>query len=519
MRALRLLIVAALLCTMLPAHAQEAMDELTLRQHMLQVTGKPPAQYRKVVSTVSTRHGSSGRSEFHRGLDYRIIYGSGILRRESGRFEGKNWDRDANGITTIHQASFAQAKGDIEKVEISRVTQPMDAWRFSQLNSRGFGTIEYVNPTTYLVMREDTLTPVGNIQTEYSDYRTVQGYTTFYHWVTDNAGDKDHSESHIVSFEVGHVEDPDLAIPPTKNLVLFPLGQTSVEIPATFYSSQTTFVSSSGHTTGGQNSGPSHIFIRAAIGAREIDLLLDSGAAGIVLDSRVVHDLGITTIGAGSVVDARRVDVSHAVIPEIRVGDLSMQNVVVQTQSFAFDEGSAHVVGLLGYEFLAGVGLTIDYAHRRIIANPAGAFVPPTMTAESDILPLRTGFHWPMVTAMVNGAVADRVIVDTGAGSDFMLFDYFLRRYPEATNPRVAMRLENRQYRGAGGAFESQGLRLADVDIGRYHFRQFDAVAVTSSQSYPWNVDGVIGPGILRHFTVGFDYAGGKLYMVHNAGQ
>jgi hypothetical protein len=55
--------------------------------------------------------------------------------------------------------------------------------------------------------------------------------------------------------------------------------------------------------------------------------------------------------------------------------------------------------------------------------------------------------------------------------------------------------------------------------IGQYQFRDFDALQIVSLQSYEGATDGVIGPGMLQHFTIGFDYAAGKMYLVRNEGR
>jgi hypothetical protein len=144
------------------------------------------------------------------------------------------------------------------------------------------------------------------------------------------------------------------------------------------------------------------------------------------------------------------------------------------------------------------------------------------MTPESDILPIRIGDHVPEITATFNGALAEHVLVDTGGGgADFFLFDYFALRYPEAVSPRVATRLDNLQYviSGIGGGFESKALRLKEVDIGRYHLPNADALQVTSVRKFQFNLDGLVGSSFLQRFTVGFDYADGKMYLVHNEGQ
>jgi hypothetical protein len=369
------------------------------------------------------------------------------------------------------------------------------------MNASGAGSIRYIDPQTYRVLRVDDITHSGRVETDYDDFRTIGGYTISFDSKTHNEVNRTQSETKIVMLEARTVSDADLQMPPTKPFVAFPSGVSSVEIPARFVLP--------------------HVIVRVMVGNRGLDFILDTGAGGIYIDSGVARELGLKAIAERSAVTAGRYDTANAVIPEMRIGPLTMQNVAVQMGPLGWDElGDVKAVGLLGYDFIRSVGLTIDYKDKRVTAVEPGSFTPPVMTPESDILPIRLGSHQPMIAVTVNGAIAERMVVDTGWSSDMALFDYFIRRYPEAFDPKVAFRLENSQaYSGIGGHLNTKGYRLKTVDIGRYHLRDFDTLEIVSPQSYEGTTDGVIGPGILQHFTLVFDYAGGKMYLVHNEGQ
>lgn len=490
------------------------MDATTLRQHILIAEGKPPDEYREEDRTTSTA-GDYSQVEFHRGIDYKVEWQDSLFYGEYGRFEGHLWDQNPNGLTTIHEQPLGNERAMPTKVTVTRVAQPLNAWKESTLNPLGFGRVRYVDPSTFRVLRVEAIARTGVITTDYDDFRTVSGYTQPYHWKRDNKANKITSEGHVVALDVREVSDADLAIPPSKPFVSFPQGKESVEIPSTFAFGD--------------------VILRVMVGGRGLDFVLDSGSAGIAIDGDVAKELGLKMSPGFSTVTAGRYNTKEAVIPDMRVGDLVMHNVAVETIPFAFDfaplpfatgkygsMGRLTLVGLLGYDFIRSLGLTIDYMHHRLTAFPAGKYIPPVMTPESDILPIRLGDYVPEITATINGAVAEHVAVDTGAsGADLMLFDYFALRYPDAVSPRVAMRLNNLEYvpHGIGGGFESKALQLKEVDIGRYHLPNTDALQITSARKFQFNIDGLVGSGFLQRFTVGFDYAGGKMYLVHNEGQ
>jgi hypothetical protein len=251
-----------------------------------------------------------------------------------------------------------------------------------------------------------------------------------------------------------------------------------------------------------------------------LDFVLDSSATGIFIDQRVIRELRLATFDPHTAVEAGPYETAYAVVPEMRVGDLTMQNVVVQSIPWSEDDRTeTKAVGLLGYDFIRGLGLTLDYPRKRVTAVHSDQLNVPVMTSESDILPIRIGSHMPMVSATINGAVAEHMVVGTAWVPDTGLFDYFVRRYPEAVSAKVARGMNILQLSGVGGTFKSQSLRLEGIDFGRYHFKEVNAVDVLSQQSFADNSDGVIGSGILRHFVVTFDYAHGKMYLVHNEGE
>jgi len=111
--------------------------------------------------------------------------------------------------------------------------------------------------------------------------------------------------------------------------------------------------------------------------------------------------------------------------------------------------------------------------------------------------------------------------VDTGFGTGLTVFDYFALRYPEAVRGRAGVRPGNipLESRGARGGVESKTLRLQHLDIGRYHLANILVKQVVSLRRFQLNLDGLLGREFLERFTVGFDYAGGKMYLVHNPGQ
>jgi len=236
--------------------------------------------------------------------------------------------------------------------------------------------------------------------------------------------------------------------------------------------------------------------------------LLDSGASAITIDPGVARRLGFALLNESHQVAGKRFETHDTVIPSIDVGGLRMQAVAASALSLRMGSKASDPVGLLGFDFLAGVALRIDYEHQRVMAIDSRAYVPP---AGKDVstLEVRLGSQVPMISANLGGAVAERLIVDTGSAGSLLLFDYFARRHKDV----LRARLDSYGSSGIGGAFESRAVRLRDVRIGRFSIAGLVADVVTSTDAYPQDNDGLIGSDILQFFTVDFDYAAGRIVL------
>jgi hypothetical protein len=122
-----------------------------------------------------------------------------------------------------------------------------------------------------------------------------------------------------------------------------------------------------------------------------------------------------------------------------------------------------------------------------------------------------------MTDVTINGALAERFIVDTGGVGTFLLFDYFARRHPEALANQADGSRRPVRFHGIGGAFDTRSYRIAALELGNIRFTDFVGYRVTSAGSYAGAADGLIGDVFLRMFTLGIDYGNSRIYLVPNA--
>lgn len=455
-----------------------------------------PAAYRETVLLTSSDGTAVTERRWVRGDDERVTDDDGTFHTETGSRGGKRWLQNRNGQTVADRADPGRAVPERMRTSVSQT--PGGTYVVAVLNSKGRGRKEYVDPVTWRILRRERIVASGTIVTTYDDVRDDAGRVFAHHWHVDDPVQQTTSDGRVAEYVPGAVSDADLAPPPSRRtLVTFPDGVTSVVLPTEF---------------------ERHIYVRVTIAGRGLDFVLDTGASGIVLDTKVARDLGLRLYSEHSNVVAARTSYARAIVPEIRTGALAMRDVAVTVVPLGWKEaGHVRVAGLLGFDFLAQLGVTIDYENRRVTAVPSAAYAAPA-DPRTSALDARLGRGIPLVTASLDGAFAERVGIDTGGIGAFLLFDYFTRRNPAPLPDIEAFARGNElSLAGVGGGFAASSALVSSFEVGGFRFSGVRGYRVTSEQSFAQDADGVIGEGLLRYFTLGLDYANERVFLTPNA--
>lgn len=480
-----------------PARAEDALPTLDAIRAKVRAATALPSAYKETYVIVSSDGSTNTTTSVVRGDDERQATDVGPFHTESGTFKDQDWHQNDNGQTVIDQPDPGNAKPDPIATRVTRVAVPVDAYVIAKLNVRGQGTRDYVDPQTWRIVRHEVVTANGVVATTYDDFRADAGRTFAHHWITLDGYQRTKREAKVIAYDPGPVSDADVAMPDSRRrLVEFPRGTTTVTLPTKF--------------------GESHVFVRLTINGRGLDFVLDTGAEGITLDNTVAAQLGLPVFDRHSAVTAGRYTTGRTIVPELRIGELAMHNVAVQLVPEGWPEDAGvRSVGLLGFDFLAELGVTIDYEHQTVTVVPEPNYMAP---ADAHTIPLdvRIGEGSPFLDVRVNGALGERFLIDTGASGTFMIFDAFVRKHPEALVDRGGGDGRNNRYYGIGGDIETKPYQLSSVRIGPMNFTDFVGYRVMSTATYEGNDDGVIGAAFLNLFTVGLDYANNRVYLVPN---
>ncbi len=425
-----------------------------------------------------------------RGADSVSTTELGPFRTARGSWHGEKWHQNENGETIVDRPEPSQTEKVLTQA-VTRVHEPVDAWELVTTYASGHVARAYYDPHTYELVRSERVSAGHTVHTSYEDFRAdARGRVRAWHFFGgDERPDNDFDYHLIRDDEDEAISDADLGIPHDRRvLVEFPEGSETVRLPA--------------RIVGGR------IYVRVDIAGRGLDFLLDSGAGAITIDDAVARELKLPIYGRSTQTVAGSFPTGRLVVPTVAVGALTMHDVVMHTLPYSAPEmKSVRVVGLLGYDFLAGTSLRIDYAGGTIDALRPGALVPPPGAGELDV---RLNSGTPVARATIGTATGDDFIIDTGAAFSYVIFQRFARLHRDELESQNAARVGS----GVGGSFAYRPIDTTRVILGAWSLDDATGVEALAPNAFGFdNEDGLIGSDILKRFTVYLDYADGRVWL------
>jgi predicted aspartyl protease len=255
-----------------------------------------------------------------------------------------------------------------------------------------------------------------------------------------------------------------------------------------------------------------HIFLSIAINGKPATFVLDTGASANVITPQAVERLHLTPgteqtplTGAAAKVGS----VPNVKIASVEIGAFRMQDQVAYVIPLP---EALECDGLLGAPFFQQQIVTIDYEHFQLTITPRSSFKPP---ANGAVLGLHFIGNTPFIEADADGCKGS-FRIDTGAGNGITLFGGFVDRSHMKGKYTPSIRLVTG--RGVGGLLYGDLIRLPEFTIGPYHFAK--PVTELSRQTAGTFGDkqnaGNVGGEVWQRFTITFDYARQKVYLVPN---
>jgi predicted aspartyl protease len=428
------------------------------------------------------------------GRDIRETTSLGPLVYERGVLRGTRWEQNRNGIVftypgvheqrdAVSEHAFRDA-GDERNVHVIGDSPAFNAYVVEVNPSNGRHEWLYVDKRTGNIVRREYVERRRRYTTSYDDYRISEGVAEPSRVRTiDSLGNE--REQILVNRSLDGTPDPrDVEMPPSRRVVEFPERQTTVRLPVRFVNGLAV--------------------VRVIVGRGAYDFLLDSGAAGIVVDPSLVEQQNLERYGQRVGATLGTFPETTTIVPQMTIGPLRMRNVVARVVKVPFrvDERT-HIAGLLGFELFADAVVHVD-----LEKNLAEAIVPERFRAPADasVVGLALDDKTPAVSAHA-GSANGRVVLDTGANRT--VFQTAFADRGDFTPQRVA---STTHVRGMGGFANAEPTRLPSFEIGGIWTRGATA-DVANADLGTEDVDGIIGTDFLRTYELWFDYKASAVYV------
>lgn len=438
-----------------------------------------------------------------RGRDFSSVVRLGPFTLARGHFGGHDWHQDENGITVVDRGS---SSGDrIVSRAVERVSEPVEAYSLVETLASGHIHRSYYDPRTFVLLRKQRWAAGRFSYTAWDDFRFApSGHLQARHYHGEDADGNAFDYRLRTDRERMVIDDAALSVPHNRRTVVeFPEGMRHAHLPAKIERGR--------------------VYVRLWIGRRPLDFLLDSGASGIVVSREVARQLDLPVYGSDTVNMAGSFASGRVIVPQVEVGPLRMRDVVMRTAPVVEPEHTdAKVVGLLGFDFIAGAVLRIDYERGRLDAYEPSSFQAPPATTAVDV---RLGDQVPLAAVQVGATTGDGFLIDTAASTSLLLFAHFARAHPVDVADD-----------GIGAALASTGIGLSAYGVGGrigtrpVHVKRLRFGGVTFDEPLVYvaespralgrdSADGLVGGGVLARFgALYLDYPSSRILLEGSSG-
>lgn len=243
-------------------------------------------------------------------------------------------------------------------------------------------------------------------------------------------------------------------------------------------------------------------------GSKPLSFVLDSGSARMLVDRTVANNLGLKSTGSGSMQGAGAGRVPIEFIRGVNIGlpGLESANYEFSTIDLQPLQGSlgVKVDGILGYELFRRFVVTVDYASKILTVTLPTAFQPGD-SAQSLPLELRNKWAFVRGDLVLPGPVTvqDNFMVDSGSG--------------DSVDHPIVMKLQSRVSAesgiGLGTAVQGATAQATCFKLGRSSVPNPTVSCCGGTE----DTSKLIGNGVLKFFTVSFDYPSSRLLITPNA--
>jgi len=467
------------------------------------------------------------------GQDYYARVLEGAYVEEFGRFIGKGWHRDRNGVVSemssidygsLAMLVFVQGLHDAQDPKndakvLGQVAAPCVCYVVS-VKYPGDRHPEYVyyDKSSGLVDRTEHVIDDTKITTDYADYRTTKGLVEPWHVHVSTGDALRDTDFQRADATLGVSVDPVQFAPPhsTYGFASYS-GALTLPIKVLW---DDNFLKFDGQSAYSVYRAP-NVVVRMVINGRGLDFALACGKARSYIDWDVAQQLGLTSQNQ-NIRDKNGDPISfETLIPQASIGGLTLSNFAVRAVPFHYHLGNeTKIVGVLGYDLLSSGVFTVDFVNEKLTLAPAAQFDGPIVDPKALVLPLTFDDGLPYTVTAISGHPSTRMLVD----NDFdysVIFGSFLDRYPDAVQDvngkaHADATLPFADAHSYGSDAQVWQAVLPRFDFAGAHFLNFRMIA-DSDNAAADDTDAVVGGDVLRFYDMTFDYAHARVILKPNA--
>ena len=389
-------------------------------------------------------------------------------------------------------------------VELVNETSRPDTYVLRLEPQNGVPLMVYLDSKTFLPQREETSGPMGSRIVTLSDWHSFGGVNVP-RTVRQSTGDPKFDA--VITTEQVEINPPitaELFSKPGEaaTRIEFAPGGREAVLPANVYGD--------------------HIFLPVNVNGREgASFFLDSGAGMSIVSDAWAQNAGLTvdgTIGVkGTGAATASVGLAKNVVLEVAGARVPPATIAVWDLAPIQSLLGRKWDGVLGYDVISRLVVLVDYEHQQITLRDPGTFVP---NEHATVLPVTFLGNMPMVHAKIvlpGGSPVDaECAIDSGA-------DGFHLTAPFTNANHVLDSLKKKisaSTIGAGGESKQYAGRISGLQLGPHLLKEpivtFSPNEKEGLFASP-DIDALIGGGILKRFTVTFDFPHRRMFLEPNS--
>lgn len=496
---MRVLMIALLSLPVLaaapPPYDSVAMTVPALLERADKATGTlAPGGYLRTYVSVGGGLPTDGITKIF-GNDRETVEHTGPFTTSFGIFQGQQWRQNENGVviqqTGLHDTedldanalAYADSSTALRVLGITRAAPQQYILEVAPLSAPR--ELRYYDAQTYLLDRiEITGTDRRTRVWTFSRYRPIFGelipYTVRF---TDGRPAND-TVTTISSFVASPVQVT--RIPPSRKLI-DALHAAPIAIPALF--------------------DFNGIVVPVTIAGSTYNFLLDSGSNGLILAPQIAAKLGYKQYGLSSPTIGGEPNVSEVIVPQLAIGSLHLNNVVLQVAPINRSDDSDHLAGVLGLDFWSSAVVGIDFMNKTVTLYPASTTPPDA--GSLGVLPITIDDGVPRVAASIEG-VQGFFKLDT-ASSGTVLYRHYFDQLPSKTSLQTVVEML-----WMGGTVDMAAYIVNDLVFGSTQFKHANVAIPPPSPGDDPQFDGLLGRNVMEYYTIYFDYEGHAVYLKPN---